>query len=160
MSKSSWKSPGRRAIHTKTCLPNLHKSCDAWLFAVAMVEEGFILQFHGSKEIPSLSPENNRNLKSQESPFPLPRLPDTHEFTGQNQATCFHTVIKVFWKHFQALSQEGLMLTKSWDEVRHLPHLRSHGSCPSYLVVTNTIPAGCLLRLCFEILNAELGTKK
>lgn len=36
------------------CAPNLHKSHDAWLFAVAMVEEGFLLQLHGLEEVPSL----------------------------------------------------------------------------------------------------------
>ena len=58
-------------------LYNLHKSNNARLFAVAMVEEGFILQFHGPEEVPSL-------------------------------------------------------------------------------IVANTIPASCLLGLCFEILDAEL----
>lgn len=41
-------------IQAKMCAPNLHKSHDAWLFAVAMVEEGFLLQLHGPEEVPSL----------------------------------------------------------------------------------------------------------
>lgn len=61
-------------------LHNLHKPCDAWLSAVAMVEEGVFLQLHGSEEVPGL-------------------------------------------------------------------------------VVADTIPACCLLGLCFEILNAELGRR-
>lgn len=36
------------------------------------------------------------------------------------------------------------------------------GSLPSfpYLIVANTIPASCLLGLCFEILDAELDKRK
>lgn len=42
------------------CASNLYKSHDAWLFAVAMVEEGFILQFHGPEEVPSLCQRTNK----------------------------------------------------------------------------------------------------
>ena len=100
------------------CASNLHKSNNARLFAVAMVEEGFILQFHGPEEVPSLCQRRNKGypLNSWEesksvfiqflflfcsfSPFimksvPLFRVLALFQDTSQNQATlqtaCCHS---------------------------------------------------------------------
>lgn len=47
-------------MQTQACTTHLHKSCNAWLFAVTVVEEGFLPQLHGSQEVPGL-PQGSRN---------------------------------------------------------------------------------------------------
>ena len=57
-----WMDHNRDSFSQTVCglgnlLHNLRKSCNAWLFAVAMVE-GFFLQLHGSKEVLGLLAAN------------------------------------------------------------------------------------------------------